>query len=845
MTPRPTPPTDLPPLPIDTVLSQIVTALEVQCAAVVMAPPGAGKTTRIPLALLEAPWRGEGRILVLEPRRLAARAAATQMARLLGEPVGQTVGYRVRHDSRVSARTRIEVVTEGILTRMLQEDPGLDGIAAVCFDEFHERHLTTDLGLALALESRAVLREDLRLVVMSATLDPAPVAAQLGDAPVIVSEGRAFPVETQWRPLREGIALPLAVAQAIREHWTQVDGDCLVFLPGIAEIRRTEQAILEVPPPGPHQVQILHGSLALEEQDAVLRPRGARRRIILSTAIAESSVTLEGVRMVIDAGRSRVPRFDPRSGMTRLATVKVSQQSAEQRRGRAGRVAPGLCVRLWSEGEHASLPVRAVPEILESDLTALALELACAGITEADALPWMDPPPAGALARGRVLLTDLGALDAVGRVTAHGRAMAALGVTPRLAHLVLAGAARGEGRLACEIAALLAERDVLRRETAELDPDLTTRVEAVRGMHRGSVDGARLERVRTEVRLLQRELPREASVSSARDEPIDPIVVGELVALAYPDRVAARRGGEGARYLLRNGRGARLDRPGHLARAPFLAIADLDGDPAESRIWLAAPLDEAALRRSGAAGLVTERAVAWDATLQQIRATERETLGAIVLKERPRTDVTDEEIVSVWLDAVRREGITLLPWSEKATKLRERLAFAHIVDGSTFPDVSEAALLTALGDWLAPVLHGVRRLSDLTRVDLAAALLDRLPWPARARLDALAPTHLEVPSGSRIPIDYTDPTAPVLAVRLQEIFGWTETPRIGEGRVPVTLHLLSPAHRPVQVTKDLAGFWRSTYFEVRKDLRGRYPRHPWPEDPLSAPATRRAKPRGT
>ncbi|MFM8602518.1 MAG: ATP-dependent helicase HrpB [Gemmatimonadota bacterium] len=842
---RPAPLADLPPLPIDAVMGRIVAALEHQGAAVVVAPPGAGKTTRIPLALLDSPWRGEGRILVLEPRRLASRAAATQMARLLGEPVGQTVGYRVRHDSRVSARTRIEVVTEGILTRMVQEDPGLDGVAALCFDEFHERHLTTDLGLALALESRAVLREDLRLVVMSATLDPAPIAAQLGDAPVIVSEGRAFPVETSWRPVREGIALPLAVAQAIREHWTLVDGDCLVFLPGIAEIRRTEQAIIESPPSGPHLVQILHGSLALEEQDAVLRPRGAVRRIILSTAIAESSVTLEGVRMVVDAGRSRVPRFDPRSGMTRLATVKVSQQSADQRRGRAGRVAPGLCVRLWSEGEHASLPVRAVPEILESDLTALALELACAGITDAGALRWMDAPPAGALARGRALLADLGALDAVGRVTAHGRAMAALGVTPRLAHLVLAGAARGEGRLACEIAALLAERDVLRREAADLDPDLTTRVESLRGMHRESVDGARLERVRAEVRLLQRELPRDASAVRARDEAIDPILVGELVALAYPDRGAARRWGEGARYLLRNGRGARLERPGHLARAPFLAIADIDGDPAESRIWLAAPLDEAALRRAGAAGIVTERAVAWDATLQQIRATERETLGAIVLKERPRTDVTDEEIVSVWLDAVRREGITLLPWNEKATKLRERLAFAHAIDPAAYPDVGDATLLDALEDWLAQVLVGVRRLSDLTRVDLAAALLDRLPWPARARLDLLAPMHLEVPSGSRILIDYADPSAPVLAVRLQEVFGWTETPRIGEGRVPLTLHLLSPAHRPVQVTKDLAGFWRSTYFEVRKDLRGRYPRHPWPEDPLSAPATKRAKPRGT
>ena len=845
MTTRQTALDGLPPLPIDAVLPQLASALEGPGAAVVIAPPGAGKTTRIPLALLDAPWRGEGRILVLEPRRLAARAAATQMARLLGERAGETVGYRVRHDSKVSARTRIEVVTEGILTRMLQEDPGLDGIAAVCFDEFHERHLTTDLGLALTLESRAVLREDLRLIVMSATLDPAPVAARLGEAPVIVSEGRAYPVETRWRPVREGTSLPLAVAQAIRETWREVDGDCLVFLPGIAEIRRTEQAIIELPPPGPHEVAVLHGALALEAQDAVLRPRTDRRRIILSTAIAESSVTLEGVRMVVDAGRSRIPRFDPRSGMTRLATVRVSQQSADQRRGRAGRVAPGRCVRLWSEGEHAALPVRAVPEILESDLTALALELACAGISDASTLRWMDAPPSGALARGRALLTDLGALARDGRATPHGHAMAALGVSPRLAHLVLAGAARGEGRLACEIAALLAERDVLRREAADLDPDLTTRIEAVRGMHRAQVDGARLERVRTEARALQREIPAASVGARERDEPIDPILVGELVALAYPDRVAARRGGEGARYLLRNGRGARLDRPGHLARVPFLAIADLDGEASESRIWLAAPLDEAALRRAAGAGITTARTVTWDAVAQQVRATEREQLGAIVLKERPAADVSTAELTVVWIDAVRTEGLALLPWSEHATRLRTRLAFAHAIDPTTYPDVSDDALLETLETWLTPMLPGVTRLNDLARLDLTSALVDGLPWAARARLDLLAPTHLEVPSGSRIPIDYTDPAAPVLAVRLQEVFGWTETPRIGEGRVPLTLHLLSPAHRPVQVTKDLAGFWKTTYFDVRKDLRGRYPRHPWPEDPLSAPATRRAKPRGT
>ncbi|MDQ8145770.1 MAG: ATP-dependent helicase HrpB [Gemmatimonadota bacterium] len=830
-----------PPLPVDAVLAEVRAALAGRGTAVLVAPPGAGKTTRVPLALLETPWVGTGRILVLEPRRLAARAAATQLARLLGEAPGETVGYRVRHDTRVSARTRIEVVTEGILTRMLQDDPTLEGIAAVCFDEFHERHLTTDLGLALALETRALVRPDLRLLVMSATLEPAPVAALLDEASVIVSEGRAFPVEVRWRG--EGTDRPLAarVVRAVREALPLTDGDILVFLPGIAELERARQAIDDAALPAPLDVLLLHGGLTLEEQDRVLRRDGHGRRVVLSTAIAESSVTLAEVRVVIDAGLARVPRHNPRSGMTRLETVRVSQASAEQRRGRAGRVAPGWCLRLWDEGTHAALPRRATPEVLEADLTALALDLACAGIDEPTALRWLDAPPAGAFTQGRTLLRALGALDATGRVTAHGRAMAALGLSPRLAHLVIRGAEMGAATLACEVAALLGERDVLRREAAALDVDLRTRVEAVRARTTtADVDRGRLQRVRQEARLLRRTLP--VAASDAQD---DLAIVGRLVALAFPDRLAQRRPGDAPRFLLRNGRGARVEAPGGVRSSPWLAIADLDGDAQESRVWLAAPLDETDVRAVAGADIVTESEVVWDDTRDAIRASERERLGAIVLRERPRRDVADDELREAMLGVIARGGLARLPWSDGALRTRQRLGFAQTIAPEEFPAIDDVTLLATLGEWLGPALAGHRRLADLTTIDLGGALLDRVPWSARRRLETLAPTHWEAPTGSRLPIDYADPAAPSVAVRLQELFGCAETPRVGEGHVPLTLHLLSPAHRPVQVTRDLAGFWRSSYFEVRKEMKGRYPRHPWPDDPLAAEPTRRAKPRGT
>ncbi len=807
----------------------------------VVAAPGAGKTTRIPLALLDAPWRGDGRILLLEPRRLAARSAAQQMARLLGDAVGDRVGYRVRLESRVSARTRVEVVTEGILTRMIQSDPALDGVAAVIFDEFHERHLTTDLGLALTLETQAVLRPALRVLVMSATLEAAPVARLLGGAPVIESAGTAHPVTTEWRPIRTGMPWALGVANAVRREAAESDGDVLVFLPGIGELHRVRAALGESADPAMPEVLLLHGGLSLAEQDAIRSGGGTSRRIVLATAIAESSITLDGVRSVVDAGLARVPRFDPRGAMTRLETVRVSRAAADQRRGRAGRQAPGRCVRLWDEAAEASLAARAVPEILEADLAPLALELACAGVRDVSTLRWSDAPPAGALAQARGLLQELGAVDASGGATPHGRAMAALGVAPRLAHAALVGGERGLATLACEIAALLAERDILHREAAVLDADLRTRLLALRERGRSTdVDRGRLERVRQEARALRRALP-----SGASDAHDDIEAAGLIVALAFPDRVAQRRSGDGPRFLLRNGRGARLEVASTaIARSEFLAIADLDGDAGESRIYLAAPLDAAELRSAAADAIQVSRIVAWDDGSGALQAVERETLGAILLRERPLRNLRSEEREEALLAAVRARGVSALPWSARDAALRARLTFAHRHAPERFPDVSDDALASSLDAWLRPAIAGVRSWDELTNRPLGEALLQRLEWRARAELDRWAPTHIEVPSGSRVPVDYAE-EPPVLAVRLQELFGLRETPRVAEGRVPLMLHLLSPARRPVQVTRDLANFWRTTYFEVRKDLKGRYPRHPWPDDPLAAPATRRVKPRGT
>ncbi len=857
-------------LPILGVLEELRAALSSLGAGVLVAPPGAGKTTVVPLALLEAEWLGGGRIVVLEPRRLAARAAAARMSWLLGEGgVGGTVGYRIRGDTRVSRRTRVEVVTEGVLTRMLQSDPSLGGVAAVLFDEFHERSVHADLGLALALHCRSLLRPGLRLVVMSATLDASPAAALVGDAPVVASEGRLHPVETRWRraPV-EGWIEP-AVVRTVLNALARDDGDFLVFLPGAAEIRRTESRLAEAGLSPDVFVVPLFGSLSREEQDrAILPSPPGRRKVVLATSIAETSLTIEGVRVVVDAGLMRVPRFDPGTGMTRLETVRVTRDAADQRRGRAGRTAPGVCYRLWTRAEERGLVPHRRPEILEADLAPLALELAVWGAS-ADELRWLDPPPAPALAQARELLRELEAVDGNGAATDHGRRIAAIGAHPRLAHMLLRARELGMGEVGADVAALLSERDILRGEGRAPDADLRLRVDALSAAraHRSAdvstipgqlVLGARLRAVLREASLL-----RSAGASAAGSEPgegslADPrpggaslagdagaaafVGVGELAALAYPDRVGRKRPGERGRYLLRNGRGAAFTEPQPLGGAEWLVAAEVEGGGADARILRAAPVSLDSVERLFAAQIQEMDEIAWSAGEGRVVARRVRRLGALTFSEAPLRDPPAERVSAALLDGIRDAGLTALPWTKDTRQLQERLVFLHGLDPATRPDRRDAALESSLEAWLLPFLSGMRRLGDLRGVDLAEALLAGVSWDARARLDALAPTHVEVPSGSRIRVDYSEPTAPALAVRLQEVFGWQDTPRVGGGRVPLTMRLLSPAQRPVQVTQDLASFWRDAYFEVRKDMRGRYPKHYWPEDPLRATPTRRVRP---
>jgi ATP-dependent helicase HrpB len=829
-----------PALPVEPVLPALSEALERSGSAVLQAPPGAGKTTLVPLALRDAPWLKGRKILLLEPRRIAARAAARRMASLLGEAPGQTVGYRIRRDTVVGPGTRIEVLTEGILTRMVQHDPELSGVGLVIFDEFHERSLHADLGLALVLESRAVVRPDLRLLVMSATLDGAAVAALLGGAPVISSEGRAFPVVTRYLPRRPEQRVEAAVAGAVRQALAESDGDILAFLPGSGEITRAAD-LLAGDPAALRGATIfpLHGMLAGEGQDAAIAPSPAgRRKVVLATSIAETSITIEGVRVVVDGGLARVPRFSPGSGMTRLVTVRVSRASADQRRGRAGRTALGTCYRLWPEAEDHHLLPRATPEILEADLAPLALELAAAGIPDPATLRWLDPPPAAALAEARALLAELGALDTGGRITPHGRAIADLGGHPRLAHLLLA-AAREDLPVAARLAALLEERDILRAPPGQGDPDLRLRLELLAErnpppMYHGlTVDRGTLHRVREGARDWERQLRRHTSVA-------EPVSAAALVARAFPDRVGSRRAGQGGRFLLRNGQGAFTQAPS-LIRSEFVVAAELDGHPRESRIWLGAPLERSEVLALFGSQLEIEDLVAWDEQADALLAVRRTRLGAIVMEEKPLRTPEPGLIQEVVLGRIRRVGLDRLGWSEESLGLRQRLAFCRRQLGADWPAVDDASLLQQLEQWAGPALTGIRRGVDLARLDPGPGLLGLLNWDQRRRLDELAPTHLAVPTGSRIRVDYTDPDAPVLAVRLQEVFGLTETPRLAGGKVPVTMHLLSPAQRPVQVTRDLAGFWRNSYFDVKKELKGRYPKHHWPDDPLLAEPTRRTK----
>lgn len=821
-------------------------ALATHRDAVLTAPPGAGKSTLVPLALLDEPWMAGKRLLLLEPRRVAARAVAARMAELRGEAVGGTVGYRMRMDTRVSRDTRIEVITEGVLTRMLQSDPALEGVGAVLFDEFHERSLQADLGLALCIDARRQLDAGFRIIVMSATIEGARVGALLDDAPVVDVPGRAFPVEVRYAgnglPTLPGIgASPeRLVAARVRAALADGKGDVLVFLPGAGEIRRVRGLLADLAGPG-LELLALYGELAAAEQDAVLRGhRPGTRRIVLATNVAETSVTIPGVRVVVDAGLARRSRFDPLTGMSRLELQRISRASAEQRAGRAGRTAPGTCHRLWSEGAHASLAAHTPPEILETDLAPLALELAQWGSTDAAALAWLDPPPAAMLAQARELLHRLGALDAAGRITAGGRAMASLPLHPRLAHMLCAAPAGAARRQAAELAALLSDRDLLRGAGRERDPDLRSRLELLRRESSAAgVDRGALERVRRTASLLERSAGAVAGGAARAAEQADGFAEspGALLALAYPDRIAQRREGAGGRYLLANGRGAALPVAHALGNQDYLVAVELDDREREARIDLAAPITREALEAVAGDALERVEEVRWDARSGTVLARRVLRLGALLLEEKPLARPPAGATAAAMLEGVRSMGIASLPWDDATRMLQARLEFVRGLgrgDLEGWPASDDAGLLATLDEWLPPWLEGCTRREHLARLPLAEALLGRLGGSQRRALDELAPRELAVPTGSRLRIDYLDDNAPCLSVRLQEVFGMAETPRIGGGSRPVTFKLLSPAQRPVQITRDLAGFWRSSYPEVRKEMRGRYPRHHWPEDPQEA-----------
>jgi len=817
-------------LPIRDALPALLAALARGPNAVLQAPPGAGKTTGVPLALLGQAWLGSAKIVMLEPRRLAARAAARRMADLLGEPVGETVGYRVRLETRVSHRTRIEVVTDGVFTRMIQESPDLDGIGAVLFDEFHERRLETDLGLALTLDAQSGLRPDLRLIAMSATLDAGPVATLMGEAPIITSEGRAYPVEIRHLAAPAPNRLAEAVADAV-DQALEHPGGLLVFLPGGGEIRRVQRLLQARRLGADIDLLPLYGDLDPGAQDKALMPSPpGRRKIVLATSIAETSLTIDGVRQVIDAGLARGQRYDPRTGMVRLETGKVSQAGAAQRAGRAGRVEPGIAWRLWPEAQHKALAPRAEPEIAIADLAPLALELAQWGLADAGALRLLDPPNPAAFATARRLLADLGAFDADGRLTGHGRRMAALGLAPRLAHMVLTAADQGNGVLAAAIAAALGERDSVGR-----DADLRSRLELIE--RPAGNDAAR------RAREIARRLARQIDLPWG---PVDPAGAGAVLALAYPDRIARRRA-ETGRFRLSGGQGAYLPEQDPLAGAEYLAIADLDGQAPDARIWLAAPLTQAELETALGDRIRSDDEVVFEPATRSVQARRRRRLGALVLGDAPLAKPRAEAVSAALIDGIRQTGLSVLPWTAAAETLRQRVGFAARLDGPAggWPALDDASLAETLADWLAPALDGKRSLADLATVDLLGLLRNRLDWSQQQALDRLAPTHVTVPSGSHVAIDYQADDTPILAVKLQEMFGLAETPAIAGGRVRLKLHLLSPARRPIQVTSDLGGFWAGSYKAVRADLRGRYPRHPWPENPLDALPTARAKPRGT
>jgi ATP-dependent helicase HrpB len=842
----PVSPPPLPDLPINEALPALAVALADRRSVLLEAPPGAGKSTIVPLFLRSSPWLEGQKILMLEPRRIAARAVAGRMAHLLGESVGHSVGFRTRLETRVSRETRIEVVTEGILTRMLQEDSALSGIGCVIFDEFHERSLNADLGLALCIESQQNLREDLRLVVMSATLDLQPIARLLGGAPVIAALGRSFEVSTQYVARRPEIYLEQQTAQVVRTALREHDGDILCFLPGAAEIRRVQRALEDLDADRNVRVLPLYGELEGSVQDAALSlaPAG-QRKIVLATSIAETSLTIEGVRVVVDTGLRRYAEFDPATGMSHLVTTKVSQAAADQRRGRAGRLSAGHCYRLWSEGTQASLAPQTAPEILHADLAPLALELSCWGAVDAAGLSWLDPPPAAPLAQARDLLRQLEAIDSAARVTPHGRVLAKLGTHPRLAHMLVKAREHGAARLASDLAAILGERDILRAGAGARDVDLRLRVAVLRGDVRDlppgiTVDSRAMTQAARSSGHWQRDFTR------GRPDSADPHEwTGILLAWAYPDRIGRARG-DGGRYLLANGRGARFGEPQALSKAEFIVAAELDGAEREARIFLAAPLRLADLEEYFAAQILDQAQIVWDDREQAIRARRERRLGALLLESAEIRHPDPQAMQNAALTGLRQLGIAGLPWTLELRQWQARVMLMRryaVASPEPWPDLSDTALAATLEEWAPPWISGFTRREHFARIDLANALRSRLTYAQGVILEREAPTHFTVPSGSHIPIDYLDGEIPTLSVRLQEMFGLNQTPSVAGGRLPLLLKLLSPARRPVQITRDLVSFWNRGYHEVKKDLKGRYPKHYWPEDPYTAEPTRRARPR--
>ncbi len=879
------------PLPIDAVLDELARTLAGNNAAVVVAPPGAGKTTRVPLPQLVAPWVYDTNINVLEPRRIAARASAERMAHTIGERVGETVGYRVRFGSKVSRATRIEVVTEGIFSRQILDDPELSDVAAVLFDEFHERSLDADLGLALARDAQTGLRDDLRILVMSATLDGARVAKLLGDAAVIASEGRAFPVETRYLGRKADAPLERQMADAIAMALRADPGSLLAFLPGAAEIRRTQNFLTERVHDASIEIVPLLGALDAAVQDRAIAPAPkGRRKVVLATSIAETSLTIEGVRIVVDSGVSRVPRYEPDIGLTRLETVRASRAAVDQRRGRAGRTEPGVCYRLWDEPQTASLAAYTQPEILSADLSSLVLDLAQWGVSDPASLAFLDSPPAPALKEARSLLRELGALDADGRITEEGSSLRALALPPRLARMIVDTHRLGAGGQAAEIAAVLTERG-LGGDSVDLDArldqfrrDRSPRASSARALAQRwasqvanedvGIKLADAENVRaagpsspsplagegrgggstTAVGVRGTPFPdpspqgggeRKGSPQSRRELPSQEDIpsTSVMLAFAFPDRVARNRGN--GSFVLANGRGAALDQTSAMARAPYIAVAELTGTAASGRILLAAPITQAEIEQHFADQIETTDEISFDRSALALRARRKKTLHAFTLSEAPLALQPSMETARVLADGLIASGLDRLPWSKPTKQWRDRVMFLRKAEGEPWPDLSDDTLAAQREVWLVPALYDKTSLKELSAGDLSDALMTLLPWELRARLEREAPTHFEAPTGTMLAIDYEAEQGPTIAVRLQELFGLNTHPSIAKGAVPLVLELLSPAQRPVQVTRDLPGFWRGSYAAVRADLRGRYPRHPWPEDPASAMPTRRVKPRGT